>query len=303
MPRTLLFVLLAAVLVLPGCSNSRKGCVSGSSLIDTPGGPVPAEEIRVGDLVTTRQADSSSGMGRVIATRHLMADNLLAVTLSDGRSLRVTPDHPIGVGESGFVAAGELIVGGAVRTGDADATVKVIEPVTGEHRVVDLTVEPDENFFANGVLVHNKSVVQRPPKPTMPGRYVNIASGATLELTETGGRLFIPRPQNAGELPAGDSVWDIGAWTLKDYTMTAPLTRRRAEDWLSRSIAPESAATLVIRAVGTQYPSTRPDAIPSETVIQSVRIETPSRQHGLGSAWTTKAAIERALRGFGPDDL
>lgn len=301
MPRILLLFLLVAALVSSGCRSGRIHCVSGDSMVDTPAGPVRAEEIRVGDLVSTRQPDGSLGIGRVIAAWHAMAGDLLTITISDGRTLQVTQEHPIGVPGADFVPAGQLIVGGAVRTGDADADIVSIEPRRGRQRVVDLTIQPDENFFANGVLVHNKRDLPRPPKPIMPGRYVNIQSGATIELTATGGRLFIPRPGVEGRFPPGDSVWEIGPWTLNDYTLTASLARKHARDWMTWAVSPESSATLVIRAVGTRYPSTLPDAPPSETVIQSVRIESPRGNHDLGSAWTTPAAIERALRGFEPD--
>ncbi len=297
MSRTFLLVLLGTMILLPGCYDGRNGCVSWHSTISTPGGEVRAREIEPGDLVTSLGPDGSLGMSRVIAVRHARSSTMLAVTISDGRELWVTPDHPVGVPGGRFLAAGRLQPGDTIRTGDADMAVVRIDRRRGD-RVVDLTVEPDENFFANGVLVHNKTVISPPPKPTMPGRYVNIATGTTIELTETGGRLFIPRPMHIADRYEKDSVWDIGPWTLNEYTMTAPLTRRLTEDWLSRLIEQDT-AVLVIRAVDTRGQSpARPHWPPSETVLQSVRIETRHGPHGLGSAWTTPDAIERALRGF-----
>ncbi len=300
MPRILLLVLLVAVLILPGCSNGRKGCVSWGSMVDTPGGQVRAEEIQIGDLVTTLTPDGTLGIGRVTATRQAKAHGLLSISLQDGRALWVTRDHPIGVSDIEFVPAGQLAIGDRVRTGDADSPIVSISRRRSKYRVIDLTVEPDENFFANGVLVHNKRLPPRPPTPTMPGRYVSIGTHTTIELTENGGRVFIPRPDGADHLPRGDSVWDIGPWTLDEYTMTAPLTRRDAEDWLSLAIA-EDTAVLVIRAIGTRPRHLPAGGPPNRAVLQSVRIETPTRVQGLGSGWTTPDAIEKALRGFAPE--
>jgi hypothetical protein len=301
MTRSLLPALLAALmLTLPGCGRVNT-CVSQHSMIWTPGGETRAAEIETGYLVTSLRPDGSLSFGRVTAIRHGRSDTMLTVTLGDGRELWVTPEHPIGLSGAEFVPAGRLEPGDTVRTGDADATVVRIVRRRGDHRVVDLTVEPDANFFANGVLVHNKMKPMPLPEPTastLPGRYVSIATGTTIELTDAGGRLFIPKPAGNGHLPEGDSVWDIGPWTLDEYTMTAPLSRRHHRDWLSLVIA-EDEAMLVIRAIGTTGPTpARPDRPPGETILRSVRIETPSRVQGLGGAWTTPAAIERALRGF-----
>lgn len=289
-------LLLAVLLLLPACRGGRSSCVSLYSAISTPGGETRASEIETGDLVTTLRPDGSLGIGRVTGVRLGTSSTLLTITLSDGRVLRVTPDHPVGLAGSEFLAAGRLREGASVRTGDADATVVSIERNRGDYRVVDFTVEPDANFYANGVLVHNKLQITPPPKPTMPGRYVSVGTGTMIELTETGGRLVLPKPAGNSRLPDGDSVWEIGPWTLDEYTMTAPLTRRHDRDWLSLAIE-EDQALLVIRAVDTTGPiPARPDRPEAMTIIQSARIETPSERYGLGSGWTTPGALQGMLQ-------
>ncbi len=74
----------------PDGRDFRNGmCFPSGTLVDTPNGPVPIENIQVSDSVI-----NATGIGRVTAT-HLSATNsLIKISMADGRVVSCTEDHP-----------------------------------------------------------------------------------------------------------------------------------------------------------------------------------------------------------------
>ena len=82
-------------------------CVKKGSPILTPSGEIPIENIRVGDEVWTR-----AGWKPVTAVQCTQQDaEVMAIVLSDGRELAVTPDHRVWTENRGWVTADALTYG------------------------------------------------------------------------------------------------------------------------------------------------------------------------------------------------
>jgi hypothetical protein len=136
-------------------------CVAEGTPLDGEAGPVAVEHVRVGD----RLWGLDLGGGRRVLTtiRHVRRTEAVE-TLRFGCGLRATGGHPVyasgrwklaqDVSESDELlgAAGQRIRAGKV------------ERLTGRVAVYDLTVDGPHNYFAAGVLVHNKS---RAPSPRL----------------------------------------------------------------------------------------------------------------------------------------
>jgi hypothetical protein len=129
-------------------------CVIAGSQIATPSGPRPVEALVPGDVVWT-QGPHGLEEGRVSAVYRSWAFRHRVLSLADGGRLGVTDSHPIAT-EAGWVRAGDIEAPQVVITRQGGARVETVKAVRGIVAVYDLTVEPNHNFFANGVLTHNK---------------------------------------------------------------------------------------------------------------------------------------------------
>ena len=147
-----------------GC-DSNDSCVAIGTLITTPTGAIPVEDLRVGDpIYSVAPATGRLCEGTILAVRR-GRDSVLTLTTETGRQLRATRRHLVfspdtaryerverwtrDRGPSVWVrTAAGVQVERIVRCEEQD------EPVD----VFDLTVDtPFRNFVASGVLVHNKS--------------------------------------------------------------------------------------------------------------------------------------------------
>lgn len=173
------FALLVTVsLVGLGCSEGPNGqrCFAGGTRIDTPFGDVPIEDLRVGDTVWSFDAARRTRTpGTVIrrAVHHGAA--VRPLTLSSGRTIRVTDEHPIFVPAEGrYIPASDLDPGVALLTLGEDTTARATVQAVGELErgvtVYDLEISGHHNFFAEGALVHNKSL----PSPIMYSARINL---------------------------------------------------------------------------------------------------------------------------------
>lgn len=131
-------------------------CVLEGTPIDTPDGLRPIEALHVGASVWTLGADGRRESGRVSAVHPSRARSWLEIAIEGGYVLQVTARHPIRVAE-GWKEAGELRAGEEVVTLEGLRKVKAPRVREGDVRVFDLEIDPNPNFYAAGVLVHNKS--------------------------------------------------------------------------------------------------------------------------------------------------
>jgi hypothetical protein len=151
----------------------RDSCFVAGTLVSTPNGPRAIEALRVGDLVWSYAFAERSPVVRSIAAVHRsLVREARSIELDDGGAIRgVTPSHPVFSPEAGlYVPVSRLVRGHVVATYQSGAepalaTVSRIvatETAVPAIEVFNLSVAGhDQNYFADGVLVHNKSYPAR----------------------------------------------------------------------------------------------------------------------------------------------
>ena len=192
----------AQILVISALSASLASacgdsCFARGTLVATPTGEVRIEAIKTGDEVLSYDHDAQTVVaGMVTATaEHEEAD---FGALSVGSTLHVTDNHPI-FADGRYTPAGE-VRGQAVlcelvgENAWPRTAIAAFSPL-GRGPVYDITVTPHHNFFAGGILVHNKSygfdgsapgIGRRPCLPPVdagPGRQAPFDAGRDSAVT------------------------------------------------------------------------------------------------------------------------
>ena len=203
---------LSLVWMLLAAAACGPRCLLAGTLVETPQGSRRIESLRIGDRIV-----SDGGESRVVAVRRHRSAAFMDVTLDDGTRLRVTGSHPLAT-RAGWRAVRRLRVGDVVRTRDGSARITGVRRVRKSVDVYDLTVVPYENFFADTVLVHNKSRVPPPDPEELVGAWV--AAGP-----HGGGyqRLEL-RSDGTGTLVEVLGGWGPRVsrvkWSLQEYTLS-----------------------------------------------------------------------------------
>lgn len=136
------------------------GCLEQGTLIATPHGAVPIEQLRVGDEVWGRR-DGQPVAATVQALTRVEPEQYLELSV-DGRSVRVTPEHPVEVSRGVFVRADHLRPGQAVVVDEGPDRREMARPLGSldarapRAPAYNLLVSPGGVFTANGIAVHNK---------------------------------------------------------------------------------------------------------------------------------------------------
>ena len=125
-------------------------CLAAGTLIDTPTGPIPVQNIRVGMLVWTmdregmRRAKPVIQVGKtVVSPTH----QVVHLVLNDGREVWVSPGHPTVDGRSvGQLLVGDVLDGGLIHS---------VERVRyGGYATYDLLPAGETGYYwANGILL------------------------------------------------------------------------------------------------------------------------------------------------------
>lgn len=139
-------------------------CLVAGTMITTDRGQVPIERLSVWDTVLTyNHTTEQLEWGSISATRGISSSNVVEIVTAKGRRLRATTDHRIH-SNRGYRRAGIINPGDQLTThGDLDVVASA-RSIPGNHRVFDIQVEGNENFFANGILVHNCLIIDDPIK-------------------------------------------------------------------------------------------------------------------------------------------
>jgi len=117
------------------------------------------ENIVVGDEVLTYNEETNKHeTGIVGELKQHEVDSVLKINFFYGNSVTTTKEHPFYVSGKGWVKAGELIVEDVCKQTDGStAPITSIEHIEEKHLVYNLlNVTDNHNFYANGILVHNK---------------------------------------------------------------------------------------------------------------------------------------------------
>ena len=133
-------------------------CVAEGTLIATPRGNIPIEQIKVGDEVYTR-----NGVRKVLAAEMTGVNSLCYEYDIGGVKLLATPNHPV-FADGKFYAidtlAGSVVDCELLSPTSKPVRVKVSRGKQKNATVYNLTVEHDNEYYANGILVHNCDSLQ-----------------------------------------------------------------------------------------------------------------------------------------------
>jgi hypothetical protein len=159
-----------------GCSGGGGSCFTEDTLITTPRGQIRISDIVVDDEVFVFETSTSSA--HVARVNHVFIHDgehdilhdfsehpLLSISYAiqgSVASTTVTGNHPYLVRQSTsdtykYIPAEEISVGDFLRTEENETVVQDIKKVPGNPVVYNLSiVDSEHNYFANGVVVHNK---------------------------------------------------------------------------------------------------------------------------------------------------
>jgi hypothetical protein len=226
--------LAVASLLGVACSS----CFVAGTLVSTPDGPRPIESLRVGDLVWSYALAEGRPVARpLIAVHSTFVREARRVELDHGRVLQgVTSEHPVFSPKTGlYFPVSRLREGDTVATFREDAEhalatvarVVATEVPTPTIQVFNLSVAGgDQNYFADGVLVHNKSAPTWPdctPEEARAQIVAVDASAGTYEL-----RITLRDPNGTSQRPLSVSTADArelcAAPTRTDYGWSCVLT-------------------------------------------------------------------------------
>jgi uncharacterized membrane protein YgcG len=139
--------------------HNKGGCFAAGTLIRTPRGDVPIQQIRPGDEVL-------SGDGQTVLVHAAFVTRAPVLTLhTSAGDLRTTAEHPVLCRDNQFRDAGVLYIGdriinqsvGGVSDADWQHHPKIESIETGPPALVyNLSIAAPHTFVADGFVVHNK---------------------------------------------------------------------------------------------------------------------------------------------------
>jgi hypothetical protein len=138
------------------------GCFPGGTLVNTPRGPRPIDELQVGEFVTTFGSNGGTATARVQSI--FVTDNRLWEIRTDQGMLLTTETQPLCVTVGTLRRAGELEPGEAIlqyRDGSiVPAVVREVSATDRTGKVFNLILDDADVFVAGGFLARSK-----PPAP------------------------------------------------------------------------------------------------------------------------------------------
>lgn len=133
--------------------------VAGTEITLVNGDVKNIEDIVIGDEVLTYNEESGKNeKGIVGELKQHEVDSVIRLTLDNENIIITTHEHPFFVEGKGWVKAGELESLDVCKKVDgSESLVSTVEVLKETHTVYNLlSVSENHNFFANGILVHNK---------------------------------------------------------------------------------------------------------------------------------------------------
>lgn len=147
----------------------RHSCFVAGTPVWTERGAIPIEQLRVGDMALSKDAETGEVAYRPII-RTTIRDPRPLVTVDFGtEQITATEGHPFWVSGKGWVKARELSNGHKIHTPTGTITVEKVTPTNAE-KVYNLVVDGFHTYFVgmSQVLVHDVSITS-PTDAVVPG--------------------------------------------------------------------------------------------------------------------------------------
>jgi uncharacterized membrane protein YgcG len=181
--RKLLVCSIALLLFLVSTSTLSArgggGCLMQGTLVLTPKGTIPVEQLKPGDAVIGISRGSLKP-ARVQAVTTVATDHYIQIIVNGRSILYVTQEHPIEVKYGVFRMASALKSGDIVNIIDQNKLVtgKVtsLTRIPAQVPAYNLLVSPVGNYIANSIIVHNKGCF-------LPDTPIRMADGTEVSLS------------------------------------------------------------------------------------------------------------------------
>lgn len=136
-------------------------CFVAGTQVSTDRGPVPIEDLALGDIVLTRSEDdpcATPTLGSITKIIHSVSPSVITLSFSDGTILGLTPRHEVWTSEHGWTCADRLRVGEHFASlSGSDISIVDIQSENKLTLVYNLEIDGTFTYFANGFWVHNNS--------------------------------------------------------------------------------------------------------------------------------------------------
>jgi predicted lipid-binding transport protein (Tim44 family) len=154
-----IFIFLCTLLVASiAWGRGGGGCLEEGTLIATPAGQVPIEQLARGDAVWA-VVDGELQPAIIQATIEVAPAEYVEIAAT-GRILRVTAEHPLQIDVGVFRVAANLQPGDTLYLRETNqfrtAQIDAITRVKAMHPAFNLLVMPGGTYLANDIVVHNK---------------------------------------------------------------------------------------------------------------------------------------------------
>ena len=173
-------------------------CFAAGTLIWTPEGERPIEEIRPGDLVWSRDEVTGKLTIESVDQTYITSDAPVVAVAVDTETLRATPSHPFWVDGRGWTPASDLSTGDVLELAEGEgSSVTSLRSVGDRETVFNLNVHGTHTYFVGSqrILVHNTC--------------------AAINITAKGFNHVLQRHVTGGALTAGKSLFSGTAATVR----------------------------------------------------------------------------------------
>ena len=139
--------------VVPSCF------IAGTEITLANGDVKNIEDIIVGEEVLTYNEESKKNEAGVVGNlKESEVDSIIRITLDNEIIIHTTSEHPFYVNGKGWIKASEIeVLDTCKKVNGEESLVSTVEVLEETHVVYNLlSVSENHNFYANGILVHNK---------------------------------------------------------------------------------------------------------------------------------------------------
>jgi hypothetical protein len=132
-------------------------CFEGDAPIETSKGTKLIPEIKAGDVVKTWNENTKQfEYKKVLRVFERTVDQTLHIKLSNGQTMKVTPEHKI-LADGIWVLAKDLKIGSKLLGSNGkEVHVRSVQIISKQTQVYNFETEDNHTYLAYGVVVHNK---------------------------------------------------------------------------------------------------------------------------------------------------